>query len=121
MSDVVKKMKEEKRKANRLAHKAGQVKAREPIATPVGTKQRMLEFRHRLLKAETGEAVIRKVLEIAADDSHAGQIAALKMCMDRMLPVSFFEDKKESGSPVVQITISGMDREVKGEVIDGGA
>ena len=56
-------------------------------------------------------------------------MAALKMCMDRVLPVSYFEkDKTTGGKNAVSITITGIGGEVitagndekvvEGEVID---
>lgn len=100
--------KERRRLENKEAHRKSLVPAKKPIGTPVGNKERMQLFKDRLMKAEVGEGVIRKVIEIARDDEHPGQMAAIKMCMDRILPMSLFEDKKEGGRASIQITISGM-------------
>lgn len=82
--------------------------AKKPVSTVVGKKQRMEEFREMLLSPVTGEHVIRKTIEIALNDEHPGQLSALKMCMDRMLPTSLFDEKKDNGRVAVQITISGI-------------
>jgi hypothetical protein len=48
-----------------------------------------------------------KVIEIALNDEHPGQMAALKMCIDRTLPVSMFEKDKSQRSAVT-INITGL-------------
>jgi hypothetical protein len=47
------------------------------------------------------------VIQIALNDEHPGQMAALKMCMDRTLPVSMFEKDKSQRSAVT-INITGL-------------
>lgn len=94
---------------------------------PPGDAARINEFKARLL-ATSGDKVINKIIAIALDDDHPGQMAALKMCMDRVLPVSYFEkDKATGGRNAVSITITGIGNEVittgdekviEGEVID---
>ena len=79
-----------------------------PIGTAVGNKQRMQEFKERLLHAPVGESIIRKVLEVALDDEHPGQMSAMKMCLDRMLPVAMFEEKKDGVRTAIQINITGI-------------
>lgn len=75
---------------------------------PPGDAARINEFKARLL-ATSGDKVINKIIDIALDDEHQGQMAALKMCMDRVLPVSYFEkDKNGSGRSSVSITITGV-------------
>jgi hypothetical protein len=94
---------------------------------PPGDAARINEFKARLL-ATSGDKVINKIIDIALDDEHQGQMAALKMCMDRVLPVSYFEkDKTTNGRSAVSITITGVggdttiignDDAIEGEVID---
>lgn len=94
---------------------------------PPGDAARINEFKARLL-ATSGDKVINKIIQIAQDDEHPGQMAALKMCMDRVLPLSYFEkDKQSGGKSSVQITIKGVGGEtvitgnedpIEGEVID---
>lgn len=92
---------------------------------PPGDAARINEFKARLL-ATSGDKVITKIIDIALDDEHQGQMAALKMCMDRVLPVSYFEkDKTTGGKSSVSITITGVGGETKiigseeeGEIID---
>jgi hypothetical protein len=41
------------------------------------------------------------------NDEHPAQLAAIKLCMDRMLPVSMFEKEGKQRS-AVNITITGI-------------
>ena len=80
---------------------------------PPGDAARINEFKARLL-ATSGDAVITKIINIAQDDEHPGQMAALKMCMDRVLPLSYFEkDKATNGRSAVSITITGIGGDTK--------
>ena len=97
-------------------------KNRGKVGRPVGDAGRIKEFKARLL-ATSGDKVISKIIEVAMDDGHSGQIAALKMCMDRVLPLSYFEKEKgASGTPQISINISGMNDKVniegKEDIID---
>ena len=63
-----------------------------------------------------GKDVVEKVVEIALNDDHPGQMAALKMCIDRTLPVSMFEkDKSQRNAITISITGIGV---VETPVID---
>src|SRR5210317_2152184 len=86
---------------------------------PPGDAARINEFKARLL-ATSGDKVINKIIQIAQDDEHPGQMAALKMCMDRVLPMSYFEkDKMSQGKSSVNITITGVGSKItEGEIID---
>ena len=57
-----------------------------------------------------GKDVAQKVIEIALNDDHPGQMAALKMCIDRTLPISMFEKDKGQRSAVT-INITGLGQE----------
>jgi hypothetical protein len=54
--------------------------------------------------------VAQKVIEIALNDEHPHQLVALKMCLDRTLPVSLFEKDKSQRSAVT-INITGIGAE----------
>tara|TARA_R110002126_G_scaffold1222_6_gene7156 strand:- start:8542 stop:8931 length:390 start_codon:yes stop_codon:yes gene_type:complete len=89
---------------------------RQSVGRPKGDAARINELKARLL-ATSGDKVINKVIQIALEDGHPVQSAALKMCMDRVLPVSYFDKKNESGGRnAVSITITG----VGGTTIVGG-
>ncbi len=57
-----------------------------------------------------GKDVAQKVIEIALNDEHPHQLVALKMCLDRTLPVSMFEKDKSQRSAVT-INITGLGEE----------
>lgn len=118
------KLKEEKRQKNREAWAKREEKrvASMAISAPLtseANKSRVQEFKRMLLHAPVGESVIRKVIDIARNDEHPGQMAAIKICMDRLLPVSLFEEKKDGARTSIEIKISGIGEEkTVGEVID---
>lgn len=91
------------RKEDVLAKKKGNRGVR---GRPPGDAARIAEFKARLLAAPVGTKVIEKVLQIAQSDEHPGQMAALKMCMDRMLPLSLFEKEAGGRGNQIQINIS---------------
>ena len=82
-------------------------KKRGKVGRPPGDGARIAEFKARLL-ATSGDKVITKIIQIAQDDEHPGQMAALKMCMDRILPVSLFEKDAKGGNRAVTINIVGV-------------
>lgn len=78
------------------------------IGRPVGDAGRIEEFKQRLL-ATGGTRILDKMIAIALDDEHPGQMAAIKMSIDRMLPMSTFEAAKNGGAmPQISINITGL-------------
>ena len=79
------------------------------VGRPAGDGARIAELKARLL-ATTGDTVINKIVEIAMTDGHPVQGAALKMCIDRVLPLSYFEKDKSGngGTPTISINISSI-------------
>jgi len=79
------------------------------VGRPAGDGARIAELKARLL-ATTGDTVINKIVEIAMTDGHPVQGAALKMCIDRVLPLSYFEKEKNNGNavPTISINISSI-------------
>ena len=77
-----------------------------------------------LLISSRGKDVVEKALEIAMNDEHPHQGAMIKLCMDRLLPVSMFEKDKSQRSAVT-IQIVGLDApahnviDQTSQVIDG--
>lgn len=70
-------------------------------------KRQLIDVR-KLLLEEKSEQVVKKMLMIALDDAHPGQMQAIKMAVDRMLPMSEFEKATGGGKPVITINISGV-------------
>lgn len=85
-------------------------KTRNSVGRPPGEAARIREFHARLL-ATTGDKVIETVIRKAMDDTDKDQVACLKMCMDRLLPTSYFEKDKMGGRNAINITISGVSSE----------
>jgi hypothetical protein len=83
------------------------------VGRPKGDTGRLEEFKQRLL-ATGGTRILDKMISIALDDNHPGQMAAIKMSMDRMLPVSSFEASKNGGaSPTISINITGLSNSIE--------
>jgi hypothetical protein len=82
-------------------------KKRGQVGRPVGDAGRIAEFKARLLST-TGTKVIDKILQTALEDGHPAQAACMKMCFDRLLPVSMFDEKACNNKPTIQINISGI-------------
>lgn len=78
------------------------------VGRPKGDASRIQEFKERLL-ATGGNKIIDKVVQVALTDGHPGQMAALKLSLDRLLPISLFEDAKAGGgAPQITINIEGL-------------
>jgi len=82
-------------------------KARAVRGRPPGETARIKEFHARLL-ATSGEKVINTIIRKALDDDDKDQVACLRMCVDRVLPMSYFEKEKQAGRGGINITISGI-------------
>tara|TARA_R110000787_G_C13144706_1_gene417696 strand:- start:107 stop:487 length:381 start_codon:yes stop_codon:yes gene_type:complete len=105
-----KKAKADRSAANKKAHAAKQkevVKAHQPVSTKEGSKTRMAQLREKLLSTGNSETVLRKLMEIVRNDEHPAQGAMIKLCADRMMPVSMFEDKAQ-GTPMINITFGSV-------------
>jgi predicted transcriptional regulator len=68
--------------------------------------QKLKELK-KILLDNAGTNVVTKAIEIALNDNHPSQAAMIKLCMDRMLPVSMFEKERNVRS-AVSITITGI-------------
>ncbi len=79
-------------------------KSRNAVGRPPGEAARIKEFYARLLST-SGEKVIETVLRKAMDDQDKDQVACLKMCIDRLLPLSHFEKQGQGRSNAIQVQI----------------
>lgn len=78
------------------------------IGRPIGQAARIEEFKQQLI-ATNGSVLISKLIQVALHDGNPGQMAALKMCVDRILPVSHFDKATNGGqSPTISINITGL-------------
>ena len=80
-----------------------------PAILPKTDHQRLKELKELMIRSG-GKDVAEKVIQIALNDDHPGQMAALKMCLDRTLPMSMFEKDKSQRSAVT-INITGLGAE----------
>lgn len=88
------------------------------LGRPVGDSGRMQEFKERLL-ATGGTRIIDKMISIALNDDHPGQMAAIKLSVERLLPMSAFDAAKNGGStPQITINIAGLNDAVVETVED---
>ncbi len=91
------------------------------VGRPAGDSARIAEFKARLL-GTSGDKIIETLIHKALDPNDKDQIAALKMCVDRVLPLSMFDAAKNSGqTPQISINITGLNQPtVDANVVDMG-
>lgn len=88
------------------------------VYLPKSDNQKIMELK-RLLIDGAGQNVVGKALQIALDDNHPAQAAMIKLCMDRMLPISLFEKGVAARSAVtISITGIGDTVSINGESLD---
>ena len=101
-----------KRKAGRP--KKGEIVAkkkgnRELRGRPAGDKAIMDEYKARMLNSPKSARVLEAIFDAALDPEHKAQSAAWKLIVDRIVPVSSFEQVKQGGgTPSIVINVSGM-------------
>lgn len=78
-----------------------------PIMTQREQTRRLHELKAEMLTNKNVGRFVEKIFEVAMNDDHQGQTAAMKMLADRLLPSAGFAsaDKKSTG---VQINITGL-------------
>jgi hypothetical protein len=105
--EVVKRKAGRPRKSELTAKKKG---GRELRGRPKGDSAILAEYRSRMLASPKSAKVLEKVFEIALNDEHAGQMAAMKLVLDRIVPASAFDTAKgnNGGSPQISINITGL-------------
>jgi hypothetical protein len=108
------KAKREERKAKTKAGLTHNNQKALPVMSRTEQVKRLHELKARFLESKKLEPFVKKLFDIAMDDDHPGQMAAMKMIADRILPAQSFstESKKSSG---VTINITGLQVEAKPE------
>ena len=82
---------------------------RKSVGRPKGDAATINEYKARMLASPKSRKVLDSILNAALDDDHKNQAAAWKLCMDRLLPVSYFEkDKATGGKSSINISITGV-------------
>jgi hypothetical protein len=103
-----------KRKAGRP--KKGEVvakksKNRGTLGRPAGDKAIMDEYKARMLNSPKSARVLEAIFDAALDPEHKAQSAAWKLIVDRIVPVSSFEQVKQGGgTPAISINIMGLNQ-----------
>jgi hypothetical protein len=108
MTEEVKRKAGRPKKGEIVAKKKGN---RELRGRPAGDKAIMDEYKARMLASPKSSRVLEKVFEIALNDQHSGQMAAMKLVLDRIVPASAFDTAKGnngSGAPQISINITGL-------------
>jgi len=86
-----------------------EIKEKKAVGRPKGTTAIISEYRDRMLASPKSAKVLEKVYEVALTDGHPGQMAAMKLVLDRVVPISVFDTSKSGGSmPQISINISGL-------------
>jgi hypothetical protein len=82
-------------------------KKRAVLGRPPGEAARIREFHARLLTTK-GDTIIQTIINKALDPTDKDQAAMLKMCADRLLPLSYFEKHGSASKAGITINISGV-------------
>lgn len=86
-----------------------EIKEKRSVGRPKGDKAIMDEYKMRMLASPKSAKVLEKVYEVALSDGHPGQMAAMKLVLDRIVPASAFDTVKSSGAtPQISINITGL-------------
>ena len=110
--EPVKQAEPQRRKAGRP--KKGEIVAkkkghRELRGRPAGDKAIMDEYKARMLNSPKSARVLEAIFDAALDPEHKAQSAAWKLIVDRIVPVSSFEQVKQGGgTPAISINITGL-------------
>jgi hypothetical protein len=79
------------------------------VGRPKGDAAIINEYKARMLASPKSAKVLETILNAALNDEHPHQAAAWKLVADRIVPVSAFDQSKNSGStPQISINISGL-------------
>jgi hypothetical protein len=82
---------------------------RELRGRPAGDKAIMDEYKQRMLTSPKSARVLEAIFDAALDPEHKAQSAAWKLIVDRIVPVSSFEQVKQGGgAPAISINITGL-------------
>jgi hypothetical protein len=106
--EVVKRKAGRPKKGEIVAKKRG---SRELRGRPKGDAAILNEYKARMLASPKSAKVLEKVFEIALNDEHAGQMAAMKLVLDRIVPASAFDTAKGNNggsAPQISINITGL-------------
>ena len=76
---------------------------------PKGDAAIINEYKVRMLNSPKSAKVLEAIYDAALNDEHKNQAAAWKLIVDRIVPVSAFEQTKQGGgTPSISINITGL-------------
>jgi hypothetical protein len=79
------------------------------IGRPKGDTAIINEYKARMLNSPKSAKVLEAIFDAALNDDHKNQAAAWKLIVDRVVPVSAFEQARQGGgTPSVSINIMGL-------------
>ena len=88
------------------------------MGRPKGDKAIIDEYKARMLNSPKSVKVLEAIFDAALNDDHKNQAAAWKLVVDRIVPVSAFEQTKQGGGAAsISINIMGLGQ-TTAEVID---
>lgn len=68
----------------------------------------MKEYRMSMLNSPKSPQVLKRILDAALDDDHKHQAVAWKLVVDRIAPLSVFQEGKNGSNNKIEINITGM-------------
>lgn len=109
-----------KRKAGRpKKSELTEIKESRSVGRPKGEAAIINEYKLRMLNSPKSAKVLEAIYDAALNDEHKNQAAAWKLIMDRVLPVSAFEQAKQGGgTPSISINITGLNQPTVSSVSD---
>ena len=83
---------------------------RNAVGRPKGDAAIINEYKARMLSSPKSRKVLDAIFDAALDNEHKNQAAAWKLIVDRIVPVSSFEQDviKQGGRSAIQINITGL-------------
>lgn len=101
-----------KRKAGRpKKSELTEIKESRSVGRPKGEAAIINEYKLRMLNSPKSAKVLEAIYDAALNDEHKNQAAAWKLILDRVLPVSAFEQAKQGGgTPQISINITGLNQ-----------
>jgi hypothetical protein len=100
-----------KRKAGRpKKSELKEIKESRSVGRPKGEAAIINEYKLRMLNSPKSAKVLEAIYDAALNDEHKNQAAAWKLIVDRIVPVSAFEQSKQGngGMPQISINITGL-------------
>lgn len=90
-----------------------EIKESRSVGRPKGDAAIINEYKLRMLNSPKSAKVLEAIYDAALNDDHKNQAAAWKLIVDRIIPVSAFEQAKAGGgTPQISINITGLNSSV---------